>query len=61
MKRETKKKLRSDLRKLAKYGVLLDECVRYLCDALPDSKSAVKARIEGMRSQGPDLWEILEE
>ena len=57
---ETKKKLRSDLGKLAKYSVLLNECVTLLVKALPDSKDAVKARIEGMRSQGPDLWEISE-
>jgi len=55
---ETKKKLRKDLARVAKATVLLDECVALLVDALPDDESMVKARIAGMRSQGPNVWDL---
>jgi len=58
MARETKKQLRKDLMRVVRAVVLQDKCITLLIDALPDSKGAVKARIEGMRSQGANLWMI---
>jgi len=60
MARETKKKLRNDIRILARRVMAQDECVELLVKALPDSKQAIAARIGGLQAGNhyDDLWPI---
>ena len=63
MARETKKKLRNDIRILARELILQNDCIETLVRALPDSKKEAVARIDGMqtgRREG-NVWLLAED
>jgi len=60
MKRETKKKLRKDLRITAQAVDVLESVVSTLIRQLPDSKGEIRGGLREKLNQ-IDLWEILDE